>query len=169
MTHGRGVPDDAALAALARSVGQALRAAGRTVATAESCTGGWISKALTDVAGSSGWVIGGIVSYADAAKSALLGVPGELIQAHGAVSEPVVRAMAEGARKVTGADVSVAVSGVAGPDGGSAEKPVGTVWFAWARPDGLKSECVHFPGDRDDVRRRTVRHALLGLIEAAGR
>ena len=169
MNDGRGIPDDAALAALARAVGQALGAAGRTVATAESCTGGWIAKALTDVAGSSGWVLGGIVSYADTVKSGLLGVPATLIQAHGAVSEPVVRSMAEGARKATGANVSVAVSGVAGPEGGSPEKPVGTVWFAWARPDGLKSECVHFPGDRDAVRRRTVRHALLGLIEAAGR
>jgi len=169
MTDARGIPDEAALEALARSVGQALKAAGRTVATAESCTGGWISKSLTDVAGSSGWVLGGVVSYADEVKAGLLGVPGALLEADGAVSEPVVRAMAEGVRRATGADVSVAVSGIAGPDGGSPGKPVGTVWFAWAAPAGIKSECAHFPGDREAVRRATVRHALRGLIEAAAR
>jgi nicotinamide-nucleotide amidase len=161
------IPTDAELEALARSAGECLSAAGQTVATAESCTGGWIAKTLTDVVGSSGWVVGGIVSYSNEAKSRLLGVPPALVEAHGAVSEAVVRAMAAGAREHTGADLAVAVSGIAGPDGGSADKPVGTVWFAWASAAGVAAECVRFDGGRETVRRRTVAHALDGLIRVA--
>ena len=163
----RDAPDDAALAMLARAAGAALQRAGGTLATAESCTGGWIAKALTDVPGSSGWFAAGIVSYSNAAKTELLGVPAALLAAHGAVSEPVVRAMAEGARLRTGADFAVAVSGVAGPDGGTAEKPVGTVWFAWASPEGLRTQRVCFAGDREAVRRASVRHALEGVVAGA--
>jgi nicotinamide-nucleotide amidase len=164
MSTERGTPpSDAILGKLARSVGEALLARGWHAATAESCTGGWISKALTDIPGSSVWFTTGYVTYANEAKSRELGVPAELLAAHGAVSEPVVAAMAAAAKDRARADVAVAVSGVAGPDGGSAEKPVGTVWFAWAFPDGLESEARLFPGDREAVRRFAVAHALEGL------
>jgi nicotinamide-nucleotide amidase len=151
------------LGKLAQSVGQALRARGWHVATAESCTGGWIAKALTDIPGSSLWFTTGYVTYANEAKVRELGIPEELLAAHGAVSEPVVAAMAAAAKDRASADVSVAVSGIAGPDGGSAEKPVGTVWFAWAFPEGRKREARWFAGDREAVRRLAVAHALEGL------
>ncbi len=155
--------DDAALDALARRVGAALGARGWEAATAESCTGGWIAKTLTDIAGSSNWFGSGYVTYSNAAKRRMLGVPPALLEAHGAVSEPVVRSMAEGARERAGAKVAVAVSGVAGPGGGTAEKPVGLVWFAWAGPHGTRTESRRFPGGREGVRRATVAHALAGL------
>jgi nicotinamide-nucleotide amidase len=158
------VPDDRALENLARRVGAELAARGWHAATAESCTGGWIAKAITDVPGASNWFDLGIVTYSDAAKAAELGVAAELIRAHGAVSEAVVAAMAAGAKARAGIDIALAVSGVAGPGGGSAEKPVGTVWFAWAFPEGLVTERRVFGGDRDGVRRRTVAHALGGLL-----
>lgn len=159
-------PDDRELEAVARDLGAWLGARGLTVATAESCTGGWVGKALTDVAGSSAWYLGGAVAYSNAVKSVLLGVPEALLAAEGAVSEAVARAMAGGALATFGADRAVAVTGVAGPDGGTADKPVGLVWFAWAERDGgLKSEARRFPGDREDVRRLSVRHALAGLRE----
>ncbi len=160
-------PDDAALDTLARRVGAVLAARGWQAATAESCTGGWIAKALTDIAGSSNWFGSGFVTYSNAAKSRMLGVPAALLEAHGAVSEPVVRAMAEAARARAGAQTAVAVSGVAGPGGGTAEKPVGLVWFAWAGPGGTRSECRRFPGGREVVRRATVAHALEGLAGLA--
>lgn len=131
--------------------------------TAESCTGGMIAAACTDLAGSSNWFERGFVSYSNAAKTELLGVGAALIEQHGAVSEPVVRAMAAGALAHSHAQVAVAVTGVAGPSGGSPEKPVGTVWFGWAWPGGLHSEVRHFDGDRAAVRQATVRHALTGL------
>jgi nicotinamide-nucleotide amidase len=156
-------PSDEVLGKLAQSVGEALLARGWRAATAESCTGGWIAKALTDIPGSSRWFTTGYVTYANEAKIRELGVPEELLAAHGAVSEPVVAAMAATAKDRAGADVTVAVSGIAGPDGGSAEKPVGTVWFAWAFPEGLRSEARRFTGDREAVRRFAVAHALEGL------
>jgi nicotinamide-nucleotide amidase len=134
------------------------------LATAESCTGGMIAAACTDVAGSSLWFERGFVSYSNAAKTELLGVPAALIAAHGAVSEPVVRAMAQGALAHSKAHVSVAVTGVAGPGGGSADKPVGTVWFGWAKDNLVHSEVQHFAGDRGHVRAATVAHALQGLL-----
>lgn len=163
-------PSDAALQALAETVARKMTADGAFMATAESCTGGWVAKCCTDLPGSSRWFLGGVVAYADAAKEALLDVPPGLLRQHGAVSEPVVRAMAEGALDRFGADCSVAVSGVAGPDGGSPDKPVGTVWFAWAgRGAGgekiVTSRCEQLPGDRESVRRWTVRYALTGLLE----
>jgi nicotinamide-nucleotide amidase len=133
------------------------------LATAESCTGGLIAAACTDLAGSSLWFERGFVSYSNAAKTELLGVPTNLIETHGAVSEPVVRAMVEGALRHSRAQVAVAVTGVAGPDGGSPDKPVGTVWFGWATPDGVVTDKRCFDGDRQHVREATVQHALLRL------
>jgi nicotinamide-nucleotide amidase len=160
-------PTDAELAALALRLGRALEARNLRVATAESCTGGWVAKALTDIPGSSRWLEGGVVAYSNAAKSALLGVPAGTIAAHGAVSEPVVRAMAEGARARFGAPLTVAVSGIAGPDGGTPDKPVGTVWFAWASGRETTATREHFDGDRDAVRRLSVALALGRLLELA--
>jgi len=141
-----------------------------TVATAESCTGGWIAKTITDIPGSSAWFEFGIVSYGNNAKTALLGVTADLIEQHGAVSENVALAMARGAAERSGAEFTIAVTGVAGPGGGSAEKPVGTVWFAWCLP-GVEPQAEHqvFQGDRDTVRRQTVTRALGGLVERIDR
>ena len=147
-----------------------LTARGWMLATAESCTGGMIAAACTDLAGSSAWLERGFVSYSNAAKTELLGVPASLIAAHGAVSEEVARAMAQGALAHAHAQCALAVTGVAGPAGGSADKPVGTVWFAWATPAGLHSECQHFAGGRAQVRSATVAHSvgrLIALLTAA--
>lgn len=160
--------DDAALAALVTTTAAAFIARRQTVATAESCTGGWIAKLCTDPTGASEWFQAGLVTYSNAAKTSLLGVPPALLDTHGAVSEPVVRAMAQGARQRTGADYAVAVSGIAGPSGGSEEKPVGTVWIAWAGPGGERARLHHFSGDRDAVRRATCAAALHGLLESRG-
>jgi nicotinamide-nucleotide amidase len=156
--------DDRELEALALKLGRALLVHRWRVATAESCTGGWIAKVLTDVPGSSQWFEGGAVTYSNALKTSMLGVERGLIEAHGAVSEPVVRAMAEGARSRLGVDAAVAVSGIAGPDGGTADKPVGTVWFAWATPRETHVERRQLGGDREAVRRHSVAHALERLI-----
>ena len=142
-----------------------LQARGWMLTTAESCTGGMVAAACTDLAGSSQWFERGFVSYSNAAKTELLGVPAALIEAHGAVSEPVARAMAEGALAHAHAQTSVAVTGVAGPTGGSADKPVGTVWFAWCVDGQTHSELRHFAGDRAAVRRATLRHALARLAQ----
>jgi nicotinamide-nucleotide amidase len=160
----------AAVHPLVRELGDALRARGWKLASAESCTGGMIAAACTDLAGSSDWFDRGIVSYSNEAKTALLDVPRALLEAHGAVSEPVARAMAEGVLRSSGADIAVAVTGVAGPAGGSAAKPVGTVWFGFARRrnDGgvdLDSEQRRFDGNRAQVRSATVDHALQGLLD----
>jgi nicotinamide-nucleotide amidase len=142
----------------------ALLARGWFLATAESCTGGMIAAACTDLAGSSGWFERGFVTYSNEAKTELLGVPAPLIDQHGAVSEPVAEAMAQGAIAHSRARVAVAVTGVAGPTGGSAAKPVGTVWFGFAVDGRVTSERQLFPGDRAAVRAATVRHALEGLL-----
>lgn len=146
---------------------EALRQRGWMMAAAESCTGGLIAGTCTGLSGSSDWFDRGFVTYSNAAKVAQLGVAESLIDLHGAVSEPVARAMAEGARRHSMAQVSVAVTGVAGPTGGSPEKPVGTVWFAWSGPRGAHAECRWFDGDRDAVRLATVHHALEGLLLVA--
>ena len=138
------------------------------LATAESCTGGLIAAACTDLAGSSAWFERGFVSYSNAAKHELLGVPKMLIQQHGAVSEAVARAMAEGALSRARAQVAVAVTGVAGPSGGSVEKPVGTVWFGFATPAGVVTEMRRFDGDRAAVRGATVQHAIDRLVALVG-
>ena len=140
-----------------------LQARGWMLATAESCTGGMVAAACTDLAGSSQWFERGFVSYSNASKTELLGVPANLIAAHGAVSEAVARAMAEGALAHAHAHTSLAVTGVAGPTGGSDCKPVGTVWFAWCVAGQTHSEVRHFAGDRAAVRRATVQHALARL------
>ncbi len=142
-----------------------LQAQHLLLATAESCTGGLIAAACTELAGSSAWFERGFVTYSNEAKTELLGVPAELVAAHGAVSEEVARAMSQGALAHSRAQVAVAVTGVAGPSGGSADKPVGTVWFAWATPQGLWSERRLFPGDRAAVRQATVAHALQTLLQ----
>lgn len=141
---------------------------GWLLATAESCTGGLISAACTDLAGSSNWFERGFVSYSNAAKSELLGVDAALIAAHGAVSEEVVRAMVQGAIMHSKAQVAVAVTGVAGPTGGSRAKPVGTVWFGFMVSGQLSSEVQHFDGDRAAVRSATVQHALRRLVQLLG-
>ena len=135
-----------------------------SLATAESCTGGMIAAACTDLAGSSQWFERGFVTYSNAAKTDMLGVPAALIEQHGAVSEPVARAMADGALAHSQAQVSLAVTGVAGPTGGSDEKPVGTVWFAWCVSGETHTEMQHFAGDRGTVRAATLRYALQRLL-----
>lgn len=139
-----------------------------TVATAESCTGGWIAKTLTDLAGSSAWFDCGMVVYSYEAKQAMLGVNPHTLEEHGAVSRETVVEMVSGALVHSAATLAVAVTGIAGPGGGTAEKPVGTVWIAWKRRGGYPHASVHhFDGDREAVRRQTVATALRGLIEHA--
>lgn len=152
---------------LAQRLGKALQARGEWVSTAESCTGGGIASAITDISGSSGWFGYGFVSYSNEAKQKLLGVHADTLAEHGAVSEAVVRAMAEGALRVSGADWAVAVSGVAGPNGGTPDKPVGLVWFGLAgkgRPAHAFSR--QFEGNRAEVREETVNEALAALLAA---
>ncbi|MBC7984800.1 MAG: CinA family protein [Candidatus Obscuribacterales bacterium] len=161
--------DDAQLAKLAAQVGEHLRASRRRLVTAESCTGGWIGKVLTDVAGSSAWFLGGAVVYSNELKRRTLGVSAATLAQHGAVSQAAVCAMAEGALDQLGGELSVAVSGIAGPDGGTSDKPVGTVWFSWARRgtnaiDTLSERQV-FVGDREQVRRQTVLRALQRILQ----
>lgn len=153
---------------LSAILGQRLRAQGAQVSTAESCTGGGIAEAITRIPGSSAWFEAGYVTYSNAQKSAQLQVPDELFQRVGAVSREVVEAMAEGARRHSGARFAVAVSGIAGPDGGTPDKPVGTVWLAWVDENRRHSLCHVFVGDRAAVRRQTVETALRGLIRLAG-
>jgi nicotinamide-nucleotide amidase len=142
-----------------------LRERGWQMASAESCTGGLIAAACTELSGSSDWFDRGFVTYSNAAKTDSLGVPAALIDAHGAVSEPVARAMASGAVAHSAARCALAVTGVAGPTGGSADKPVGTVWFGWSTPAGVATEHRRFDGDRAAVRAQAVRHALTGLLQ----
>jgi nicotinamide-nucleotide amidase len=159
------IPGDADLERLAGAVKLRLLARGETVTTAESCTGGWIAKVLTDLAGSSAIFTDGFVTYSNAAKTRRLDVPAATLIEHGAVSEPVVIAMTAGALAKSGCDHAIAVSGIAGPDGGSADKPVGTVWLAWATAGGdTVCERRVFDGNREEVRRATVARALRGLL-----
>lgn len=157
--------DDPEILQLCTDLAQALKAQGYMMATAESCTGGLIAACCTGLSGSSDWFERGFVTYSNAAKTEQLGVPAALIEAHGAVSEAVARAMALGAVAHSRAQVSVAVTGVAGPTGGSADKPVGLVWFGWAVGEQAWTECQRFDGDRDAVRAATVRHGLQGLLQ----
>ena len=154
---------------LVTQLAQALTGRGWMMTTAESCTGGLIAAACTELAGSSLWFDRGVVTYSNEAKVDLLGVPAELIAQHGAVSEPVAMAMAQGALARSKAQIAVAVTGVAGPGGGSPDKPVGTVWLAWACHDGLVQAERHvFGGDRAAVRSATVRCALQGVLHRSG-
>ena len=165
--------DHEALFELANALVTELTGSGQAVATAESCTGGWIAKAITDVPGSSACFAYGVVSYSNGAKESMLGVPNQTLEENGSVSEPVVRDMAQGALNLSGADLAVAISGIAGPDGGTGDKPVGMVWIAWATRNGPKiivqSECCQFDGDREAIRERTVYRALEGILERLGR
>lgn len=156
--------DDPGLQARAEALAERLQAQNLTMATAESCTGGWIGKVCTDLPGSSRWYAGGIVSYSNAAKVRLLRVSEMLLVEQGAVSQLVAEAMAQGAREALGSHLAVAVTGVAGPDGGSAEKPVGTIWLAWADQRQVRSQHVLLAGDREAIRRQTVALALEGLL-----
>jgi nicotinamide-nucleotide amidase len=159
---------DAELYELAGRVGDALKAQGLAMAAAESCTGGWIGQAVTMVPGSSKWFERGFVTYTNEAKQEMLGVDAETLKKNGAVSEPVVREMAAGALQASRAQVAVAVSGVAGPDGGTPKKPVGTVCIAWCRSGGTPlAKTFRFMGDRDSVRRQSVIAALEGLVLVA--
>ena len=160
------IPSDAQLREQAQALGERLRAAHDTLVTAESCTGGWIAKCLTDIAGSSDWFDSGMAVYSYEAKQALLGVRPQTLEQHGAVSRETVIEMVSGALVNSGASVAVAVTGIAGPGGGSADKPVGTVWVAWKRRGGYaRAQAFQFDGDREAVRRQTVDRALAGVAE----
>ena len=156
--------DDLELTKLAIRVGQRLQADGRKLVTAESCTAGWLAKTITDVAGSSAWFDAGYIVYSNAAKARELGVPDKLLKEQGAVSEPAVSSMAQGALSRSGADLAIAISGIAGPGGAVPGKPVGTVWFAAASRRGVAVETIarvkFFKGDRELVRRKAVQFAL---------
>jgi nicotinamide-nucleotide amidase len=157
------------LHALVAEVATGLLASGRQLVAAESCTGGWIAKTCTDLPGSSRWFRGGVVAYCNELKVALLGVSAGTIASAGAVSEAVVREMAAGALERLGGEVAIAVSGIAGPEGGAPGKPVGTVWLAWAKrcDTGVQVHAVAacFAGDREQVRRMAVHRALVGVLE----
>lgn len=157
---------DSDLRRLAEQVGQAASGRHQRLVTAESCTGGWIAKTLTDIPGSSAWFECGLTAYSYEAKQALLGVQPHTIEEHGAVSRETVLEMVSGALVHSGATLAVAVTGIAGPGGGTEDKPVGTVWIAWKHRGGYPTaQLFHFAGDRDAVRRQTVAAGLRGLIE----
>ena len=162
------LPSDLQLAALSEQVAKILTASNLHLATAESCTGGWLAKLMTDLAGSSAWFECGFVTYSNASKQDMLAVSPSMIEKHGAVSEQTVEAMAQGALDNSHAQLSVAISGIAGPSGAMADKPVGTVWFAWAdkrtEPAKISSESCYFAGDREAVRRQAVAHAMEGIL-----
>ncbi|HZY34387.1 MAG TPA: CinA family protein [Rhodanobacter sp.] len=158
------VPTDAELLALAGEVADEVQRCRLMLVTAESCSGGWIAKTLTDLPGSSAWFDAGVVTYSYEAKEALLGVNPRTLEHTGAVSEETVLEMVSGALARFGAGVAVAVTGIAGPSGGTPDKPVGTVWIGWKRRGGYgHAQQFHFPGDREAVRRQTVAAALIGL------
>jgi len=149
---------------LSQQLGQALLQNNATVTTAESCTGGGVASAITDVAGSSQWFGRGFITYANQAKHDMLHVPETVLSKQGAVSEAVVRAMVQGAAQLAGADYAVAISGIAGPGGGTEDKPVGTVWFAWLSPQGISSQVQILTGDRTAVREQAVKISLQKLL-----
>ncbi len=157
--------EDSLLARRVAELAELLAAKGLKLSTAESCTGGWLAKCLTDRPGSSAWFEFGFVTYGNNAKHDLLGVRADTLRDHGAVSQQVAEQMAIGARRVSGADLAVAITGIAGPTGGSPDKPVGTVWLAWAGPaDQLGAEKRELPGDRIAVRSQAVAEALDGTL-----
>jgi len=151
--------------ALAIRVGRRLKAKKRRLVSAESCTGGWVAQAVTSIAGSSAWFERGFVTYSNEAKRELLGVKAATLRKYGAVSEQTAREMARGALARSKGDLALAVTGIAGPGGGSPDKPVGTVCFAWSYQKRLRSETRRFPGDRESVRRKSVVRALEGVLE----
>ncbi|XXN62448.1 nicotinamide-nucleotide amidase [Enterobacter ludwigii] len=158
--------NDEQLQQLSRRIGEQLKKQQATVTAAESCTGGWIAKVFTDISGSSAWFERGFVTYSNEAKQQMVGVQDTTLQQHGAVSEQTVREMATGAAKAAAAEYAIAVSGIAGPDGGTPDKPVGTVWFAIVGPEGrVLAQRQIFSGDRDAVRRQSVAWALQTLLD----
>lgn len=161
-------PSQTALEALAADVGVLLQANGQRLATAESCTGGWVAQCLTSIAGSSDWFERGFVTYSNDAKQEMLGVARDTLDRHGAVSVATAQAMAAGALQHSRADWAVAITGIAGPGGGSPDKPVGMVCFGWAGPDGtVDTDTRYFTGDREQVRAQSVAHALRGVLQRA--
>jgi nicotinamide-nucleotide amidase len=162
---------DTELQRLATKVGAYLLDSERRLVTAESCTGGWIGKVLTDVPGSSRWYLGGVISYSNTLKQSLLGVLPSTLARHGAVSGETAREMAIGALETLGGHIAIAVTGIAGPDGAQPDKPVGTVWFGWAWHAGdaieTRLQIETFAGDREAVRRQSVARALTGLLTLA--
>jgi nicotinamide-nucleotide amidase len=163
--------DEKRISDLVEELAGLLRRSGRSLATAESCTGGWVSKVLTDLAGSSDWFGYGLVTYSNQAKQRVLGVGSDTLERFGAVSEQVVEEMASGLLELSGADLGLAVSGIAGPAGGTADKPVGTVWFAWSVREGeriqVQTGLQRFSGNRESVRRQAVIFGLQGLLPRA--
>jgi len=145
-------------------LGECLRVEDNLLATAESCTGGLLASTLTDTPGSSEWFAGSVIAYSNEVKSRLLGVKPEIIETNGAVSRRVVLAMAEGVLKAVGANVSVAISGIAGPGGGTQDKPVGTIWMAWAWPSGSRAKLYQFTGTREAIKEQSVMAAINGLL-----
>jgi nicotinamide-nucleotide amidase len=164
--------DHDAIQSLAEALVTELSGSGKAVATAESCTGGWVAKAITDIPGSSAVFGYGIVSYSNGAKESIIGVKNKTLEDHGSVSAQAVTEMAKGTLRLSGADIAVAISGVAGPDGGTKDKPVGTVWFGWAVRDGknvkVDTRCERFTGDRELIREASVAYALQGVRERIG-
>lgn len=159
-------PSDEQLQADAAAVAELMKRRGWMLAAAESCTGGWVAKVCTDLPGSSGWFERGFVTYTNEAKQEMLGVRGEILEANGAVSDATVAEMAIGALQHSRAQVSLAISGIAGPGGETPDKPVGTVCFAWCREgEPAQTERCGFPGDREQVRRQAVQHALNGVVQ----
>jgi nicotinamide-nucleotide amidase len=156
------VPDSGRLLAL--QVGAALKAQGMTLVTAESCTGGGVAQAVTMISGSSDWFDRGFVTYSNTAKEEMLGVAPDTLEQHGAVSEQTVREMVDGALQYSRAQVALSVSGIAGPTGGTPDKPVGTVWFAWGTNKSVQAVCHQLAGDRDAVRAKSVQIALQGVL-----
>ena len=150
---------------LARRVGERLAASGQRLATAESCTGGWVAQAITAIAGSSDWFDRGFITYSNEAKQEMLGVRADTLARHGAVSEDTAREMVQGALVRSKSTLALAVTGIAGPGGGSPQKPVGMVCFAWASRQSIRAETKHFSGDRESVRRLSVIHALEGVLK----
>ena len=154
---------------LVQKLAALLLGKGWRMATAESCTGGWVAKCCTDLAGSSAWFDRAYIAYSNTAKTDMLAVKPGALQQHGAVSEVIARQMAQGALRAAGVQAALSVTGIAGPDGGSAEKPVGTVWFAWAvQGQETSADCRQFSGDRESVRCQSVLHALQGLLRRLG-
>lgn len=161
---------DSELVALSQSLGEALRAQGLMLATAESCTGGWVAEVVTETAGSSNWFDRGFVTYSNQSKHDMLGVRSNTIACFGAVSEECAREMAAGALAHASADWALSITGIAGPGGGSSAKPVGTVCFSWCRRgDVPSSETMQFSGDRREIRREAVKHAIQGLLQRLGK
>lgn len=162
------IPDDATLLVLARQTGEQLEQNGLKLVTAESCTGGWVGQIITAIPGSSSWYDRGFITYSNAAKQQMLHVQPQTLAQHGAVSEPTAREMAQGALIRSEAQIAIAVTGIAGPSGGSAEKPVGTVCFAWvlktAFATSANSQTRHFSGDREAIRRQSAAAALQGIL-----